>query len=171
MPPMPTFSELIAETKRSAVHLELRDTYFSNPRFEAWRRGNRIDWADRASWWGPFEETVADAGARGVQVRRARVVSEPVTDYIRWEHYVTQANVEAGEQVRWLPRRQATDLLLPSNDFWLFDDCLARVHHFSGDGEVIEDELSEDPELVGSLAAAFERVWDRAIPHDTYEIR
>ncbi|MFD5445977.1 DUF6879 family protein [Streptomyces tendae] len=65
MPPTPTFSELIAETKRSAVHLELRDTYFSNPRFEAWRRGDRVDWAERASWWGSFKETIADAVGRG----------------------------------------------------------------------------------------------------------
>ncbi|MFF0698575.1 DUF6879 family protein [Streptomyces tendae] len=171
MPPTPKFSELIAETKRSAVHLELRDTYFSNPRFEAWRRGDRVDWADRASWWGSFEKTIADAVGRGVEVRRTRVVSEPVTDYIRWEHYVTRANVEAGEQVRWLPRRQTTDLLLPGNDFWLFDDRLARVHHFSGDGKVIEDELSDDFELLHVLAAAFERLWARAVPHDTYEIR
>lgn len=30
-------------------------------------------------------------------------------------------NVKAGEEVRWLPRRQASDLALPGNDFWLFD--------------------------------------------------
>ncbi|MGY1583804.1 DUF6879 family protein [Streptomyces sp. MN13] len=171
MPPMPTFSELLAETQRSALHLELRDTYFSNPRFEAWQRGERVDWADRKSWWGSFEDTIADASARGVEVRRARVVSEPVTAYIRWEHYVTRGNVEAGEQVRWLPRRRASDLLLPGNDFWLFDDHLIRVHHFSGDGEVVEDQLLSDLDLIRQCVAAFECVWKRATPHDQYEIR
>jgi hypothetical protein len=171
MPPTPTFSELLAETKRSAVHLELRDTYFSNPRFEAWQRGERIDWTDRPSWWGSFEDTIADAVTRGVKIRRARVVSEPVTAYIRWEHYVTRANLEAGEHVRWLPRRRASDMLLPGNDFWIFDDRVIRVHHFSGDGEVVEDELVDDPNIIRLCAAAFERVWERATPHDQYEIR
>lgn len=117
MSSIPEFGELLARAERSAVHLETRDVYYSNPRFEAWQKGERTDWDDRGTWWRPFHQQISDAVARGVDVRRARVVSEPVTEYIRWEHYVTQANVAAGEQVRWLPRRQATDLLLPVNDF------------------------------------------------------
>ncbi|KIF75730.1 hypothetical protein QR77_21250 [Streptomyces sp. 150FB] len=167
---IPTFDDLLAGTKRSAVHLELRDTYYSNPRFEAWQQGQRVDWDNRASWWRPFHQQIADAIARGVQVRRARVVSEPVTEYIRWEHYVTHANVAAGEQVRWLPRRQAIDLLLPANDFWLFDDTRVEIHHFNGAGGFLEDEFPEDPKLVELCASSFERVWRRAIPHGQYEI-
>ncbi|WP_328677528.1 hypothetical protein OG905_25480 [Streptomyces sp. NBC_00322] len=167
----PTFDDLLAGAKRSAVHLEMRDTYYSNPRFEAWREGHRVDWNDRASWWSPFHENIADAVARGVTVRRARVVSEPVTEYIRWEHNVTHANVTAGEQVRWLPRRNASDLLLPGNDFWVFDDTVVKIHHFSGNGDSIEDEILSDPKLIGLCVSGFERIWERAIPHDQYEIR
>ncbi|WP_432164321.1 hypothetical protein [Streptomyces tendae] len=29
----------------------------------------------------------------------------------------------------------------------------------------------EEPELLRVLAVAFERVWARAVPHDTYKIR
>ncbi|WP_250301994.1 DUF6879 family protein [Streptomyces sp. A 4/2] len=172
MPPSaPTFDDLLAGAQRSAVHLELRDSYYSNPRYEAWQKGHRVDWADRGQWWRPFHQQIADAVARGVQVRRARVVSEPVTDYIRWEHYVTHANTAAGEQVRWLPRRYASDLLLPGNDFWVFDDTVVEIHHFAGDGSFLEDEILDDPGLAELCAAGFERVWDRGIPHDQYEIR
>ncbi|MFG3254415.1 DUF6879 family protein [Streptomyces sp. NPDC048172] len=148
----------------------MRDSYASNPQFEAWRRGERIDWDARASWWRPFHDHIARAIARGVSVRRARVVSEPVSEYIRWEHYVTRANVEAGEEVRWLPRRNASDLALPGNDFWLFDGRLARLHHFSGEGEVVEDELTTDAGVLGLCATAFEAVWQRAVPHEKYEL-
>ncbi|MFW6690334.1 DUF6879 family protein [Streptomyces sp. MAR4 CNX-425] len=168
---IPEFGELLADAKQSAVHLEMRDRYFSNPRFEAWQRGHRVDWEDRASWWRPFHDDVAAAASRGVSMRRARVVSEPVTDYIRWEHYVTTANVKAGEMVRWLPRRCTADLLLPGCDFWIFDNRLIRIHHFSGDGQWVDKELHNDSSLVESCAAAFEKVWARAIPHDAYEIR
>lgn len=96
---------------------------------------------------------------------------EPVTDYIRWEHYVTTANVTAGEQVRWLPRRHTADLLLPGCDFWIFDDRLIRIHHFSGDGQWSDKELLDTASLIEVCAAAFEKVWARAIPHDEYEIR
>ncbi|MFJ3497347.1 DUF6879 family protein [Streptomyces sp. NPDC086091] len=167
---VPGFAELLGRCERSAVHLELRDSYAATDRFEAWRRGERIDWADRASWWHPYDQLVADTVTRGVVVRRARVVSEPVSEYIRWEHYVTHANVMAGEQVRWLPRRRATALALPGNDFWLFDDALLRVHHFSGDGAVVEDEITADPEAVRLCSAAFEAVWERAVPHHRYTV-
>ncbi|MFE0273820.1 DUF6879 family protein [Streptomyces sp. NPDC058992] len=167
---VPSFAELLGECERSAVHLELRDRYAPTDRFEAWKRGERIDWDDRESWWHPYDQLIADTVARGVVIRRARIISEPVTDYIRWEHYVTHANVTAGEQVRWLPRRQATGLALPGNDFWAFDEKLLRVHHFSGDGAVVEDEFTDDPDLVKHCLTSFESVWERAIPHDEYRI-
>ncbi|MFC9732516.1 DUF6879 family protein [Streptomyces roseolus] len=167
---VPSFAELLGRCERSAVHLEMRDSYASTDRFEAWKRGERIDWDDRASWWHPYDQLIADTVARGVSIRRARIVSEPVTEYIRWEHYVTHANVTAGEDVRWLPRRRATDIALPGNDFWLFDGELLRVHHFSGDGAVVEDEITDDPATVKLCASAFEAVWDRAVPHHLYAI-
>ncbi|MCH0542896.1 hypothetical protein I3F58_25725 [Streptomyces sp. MUM 203J] len=170
MSSIPEFAELLSNCKRSAVHLEMRDLYFSNPRFEAWQRGDRVDWNGRDTWWRPFHQDIADAVARGVAVRRARVVSEPVTDYIRWEHYQTRANLEAGELVKWLPRRLASGILLPANDFWIFDGRLMRVHHFSGDGEWTDKELCDDQNVVSLCSAAFEKVWDRAIAHGQYEV-
>ena len=108
--------------------------------------------------------------ARGVRFRRARVVSEPVADYIRFEHETTAGlNVAAGEEVRWLPRRRASDLCLPGNDFWLFDDRLIRFRHFAGDGDFVEDELCDDPAVAAMCSAAFEAVWERAVPHADYQ--
>lgn len=167
---IPEFAELLADTAESAVHLEMRDAYYTNPRFEAWQDGQRVEWDDRTSWWRPFHQGIADAVARGVRIRRARIISEPVTEYIRWEHYQTRANLEAGEQVRWLPRHHAWDLLLPGADLWIFDGRLMRVHHFSGDGEWISKELCDEPAVISLHAAAFERVWERAVPHDQYEV-
>lgn len=97
-------------------------------------------------------------------------MSEPVSEYIRWEHFVTRELLEAGEQVGWLPRRRTTDLSLPGNDFWLFDGRLARVHHFDGDGALVNDEFTHDPGLLKHLSAAFELVWERAVPHEPYRI-
>ncbi|HEX9540879.1 MAG TPA: hypothetical protein VGA04_22170 [Streptosporangiaceae bacterium] len=106
---------------------------------------------------------------RGVEFRRARVVSEPLADFIRFEYDITEGlNIAAGEQVRWLPRRRASDLCLPGNDFWVFDDRLVRFGYFAGDGEFLEHELSDDPAIVKMCASAFETVWERAISHAEY---
>ncbi len=101
---------------------------------------------------------------------RARIVSEPVSDFIRFEYEGTAGlNIAAGEEVRWLPRRRASDLCLPGNDFWLFDDRMIRFHYFSGDGDIVEDELVSDPTVIQMCAAAFEAVWEHAIPHAEYK--
>jgi hypothetical protein len=107
--------------------------------------------------------------ARGIKFRRARIVSEPLADFIKFEYAITSdLNIAAGEQVRWLPRRRASDLCLPGNDLWVFDNRFIRFSHFAGNGEFLEDELCDDPAVVKMCARAFEAVWDRAIPHAEY---
>ncbi|GAA2832082.1 hypothetical protein GCM10010441_65860 [Kitasatospora paracochleata] len=163
--------ELLRNTRRSALHLEMRDGYMQDdPAFMEWKAGHRLDPNDRQSWWRPWLDVIAEATGRGVEVRRARIVSEPVSDYIRYEYDVTFPNVAAGEQVRWLPRRNASTIALPGNDFWLFDGRIVRWGHFSGDGDSLGGELTEDPVAVKLCAEAFEAVWDRAVPHDQYNV-
>jgi hypothetical protein len=163
---VPPFSELIAATTRSAVHLEMRDAYTpDDERFLGWLAGKPIPVPANPAWSGLVRAHVA----RGIRFRRARIVSEPLADYIRFEHAITsEVNVSAGEEVRWLPRQRAPALLVPLCDFWVFDDRLVRFGYFAGDGAFLRHELSDDPEVVRSCAGPFEAVWDRAIPHDGY---
>jgi hypothetical protein len=170
---VPPFAELWADTYRSAVHLEMHDVYGvaeEDADFAAWKAGHRPDPNDRASWWNDFLETVERAVSRGVVVRRLRVVSEPVSDYIRFEHACTFQNIAAGEDVRWLPRRRTSDLLLPGNDLWIYDGRLIRFGLFSGDGALVAHELEDAPDVVKRHVSAFELAWERAIPHADYEI-
>ena len=169
----PPFAELLASCRYSAVHLEMRDHYDDPdeaPRVAAWKAGYRPDPADRASWWRPWLDMVAEVIARGVVIRRARVVSEPVSDYTRYLYDGTFTNVAAGENIRWLPRRQASDLALPGNDYWCFDGTLVRFGYFDGNGTYLSDEVTDDPAIAKLCTDAFEAVWDRAIPHAQYKI-
>ncbi|WP_031085174.1 DUF6879 family protein [Streptomyces sp. NRRL WC-3549] len=171
--PVPPFAEILAQCATSAVHLETRDAYAvdeEDQELKAWRAGQLADVTDRAAWWGPFHDSVADAVGRGVTVRRARVISTPATEYIRFEHACTRRNLAAGEDVRWLPRDRALGLLLPAHDFWLFDGRLVRWHHFAGDGSHLRDELDDRQDVAEQTAAAFRGVWDRAVPHPEFTI-
>ncbi|MFC1406560.1 MULTISPECIES: DUF6879 family protein [Streptacidiphilus] len=170
-------ADLFKEAQHTAVHLELRDLYavdHESAAYKAWRReGHRGEEGmdPDGPYWGTWTRTVREAVARGVAVRRARVVSEPVSDYIRYEHSGTAVNLAAGEEVRWLPRAQASDLLLPGNDFWLFDSTTVRLGLFSGDGALVGHEVSTDPGLAQLCDEAFQRVWERAVPHEEYKIQ
>jgi hypothetical protein len=164
---VPTFEELFRGSRESAVHLEMRDAYMkSDPAYLDWEKGIRIDPAER---WADWHSLVSEAVGRGVAVRRARIVSEPVSTYIRFEYEVTDGlNITAGEAVRWLPRRQAAGIALPANDFWLFDGSLLLVNHFDGEGEMLASTVSDDPEEIRLCADAFEAVWERGTAHADY---
>ncbi|MFC7305303.1 DUF6879 family protein [Streptomyces monticola] len=152
----------------------MRDGYMqSDPEYLAWRDGTRDQSRYLDQEKSPWLALMREITGRGVTVRRARIVSEPVSDYIRFEHHVTAGNVEAGEQVRWLPRRRASDLALPGNDFWLFDESLVVFLHFTGEGELSpegDEERTADPALVRLCSTAFESVWERAVPHEEYRL-
>ncbi|MFE6977224.1 DUF6879 family protein [Streptomyces sp. NPDC057682] len=171
-PPAPTFEELLDSAQYQALHLELRDVYAVGEErdvYEAFLRDGAVP-ADDSAFWAGWLPLVERTVARGVTVRRARIVSEPVTTYIRFEHAITDANLRAGEQVRWLPRRRASALALPGNDFWLIDDRVVRWNLFSGDGKALEPDHTEDPHVVKLCAEAFRTVWDLATEHADYRI-
>ncbi|MFF7982267.1 DUF6879 family protein [Streptomyces sp. NPDC007901] len=171
---VPPIGELLDAAQHSAVHLEMRDVYAvskETSEFQHWlKTGKRPDDPD-SDYWREWTSVVRRAVTRGVAVSRARIISEPVTDYIRYEHAGTPVNLAAGEQVRWLPRRRASDIALPGNDFWLFDNRLVRFGFFSGDGALTGHALDEDPATVKLCASAFDAVWERATAHEQYEIR
>ncbi|MCX4846859.1 DUF6879 family protein [Streptomyces sp. NBC_00893] len=164
--------EGLAQAERSAVHLEMRDSYTpEDPEFARWRAGHRYDNdpGKLPAWWASWHDLATRTTARGVTMRRARIVSEPVTDYIRYEHDLTFANVAAGESVRWLPRRKAADIALPGTDLWMFDESAVLFTYFSGNGEVVDREWRTERSVVDLVSSAFDAVWDRATPHEEYK--
>lgn len=163
--------QLLTTFRREAVHLEMRDVYATDiekDRFETWLRGEPLDPEAEVEWWRPWFELMKRNNEAGKTLRRLRIVSEPVTDYIRFEWLDAAQLVRAGEDVRWLPRRNASKLLLPGNDFWMFDCQTVAFTHFSGDGHVLDREMTTDPAVVAACAAAFEEAWKIAIPHHEY---
>jgi hypothetical protein len=142
----------------------------SDPAFQAWLSARSFP-ADPASPSRSYMDQVAAATSRGVVVRRVRIVSEPVSDYVRWEHGLTApVNVAAGEQVRWVPREFCSTLTLPGNPYWVFDDKLVRFVLFEGNGELRGFQYSDHPDVIAACRDAFEAVWELGIPHEDYRV-
>ncbi|MBV8890444.1 MAG: hypothetical protein JO266_00435 [Acidobacteria bacterium] len=163
--------QFLTTFQREAVHLEMRDVYATDiekTRFQTWLRGQLFDPHAEAEWWRPWFELMTRTTQAGKTLRRLRIVSEPVTDYIRFEWLDAAQLVQAGEDVRWLPRRHTSTLLLPGNDFWMFDRHTVAFTYFSGNGHVLSHEVTTDPDIVAGCAAAFEQAWRIAIPHNQY---
>lgn len=162
-----SFAELLASCTRTALKLEFRDQYMlDDPAYAAWQAGD-VDQAVRE--YAGWTETARSATARGVEMKRVRVISEPVSEYIAFEHAVTaQVNIAAGEQIRWVPRQRVSTLALPGNDVWIFDGSTLQFIFFAGDGHFVGNEVSTDPEGVKLCNTAFEAAWECGVDHNDY---
>jgi hypothetical protein len=165
-------NHLIATFAHTAIHLEMRDVYATDierDRYARWLAGESLDPAAEAEWWRPWLSMMQANMDAGKSMRRLRIVSEPVTSYIKFEWLDTEQLIRAGEDIRWLPRQRASALMLPGNDFWLFDRETVAFTHFSGDGKVLGHERTSDPRIVRQCADAFEAAWQLATPHNQYK--
>ncbi|GAA3594926.1 DUF6879 family protein [Kribbella ginsengisoli] len=162
-----SFDELLAKCTRTALKLELRDQYMiDDPAYQAWRAGDLDRAVEEYAGW---TEVARSAIERGIQMKRVRIVSEPFSEYIAFEYAVTsRVNIAAGEQIRWVGRPRVSDLALPGNDVWIFDDSVLQFYLFAGDGRFMGSDVSTDPEVVKLCASAFEAAWERGADHDQY---
>jgi len=161
-------NDLCRDISRSFVHLETRDAYGTEvelPHMATWRRGEPDDFA-WLQWW---LDMLRGHSAAGRSCRRARVVSEPLSDYQRWTMSHVSMFIEAGEQIRYVPRPRLTEVCLPgSGDFYVFDEQTVLFLHYAGDGTNASFELTDDPQVARVCTAAFEDVWKLTTPFVEY---
>jgi hypothetical protein len=164
-----SFDELLAKCTRTALKLEFRDQYMTgDPGYVAWQAGDLDRAVEEYAGWTALARSAVQGGT---QMKRARIVSEPVSEYITYEYAVTsRVNAAAGELIRWVPRQRVSDLALPGNDVWIFDDSVLQFCFFAGDGRFMGNDVSTDPEVVKLCVSAFEAAWERGVDHDQYSI-
>jgi Family of unknown function (DUF6879) len=160
------FKALLLASRR-AWHLELRDTYNVRSEDEPFGRFLNEE-PDRYEWLEEWLTFIRKATAAGVTVQRARIVTVPHVDYTRFGLVVAPHNIEAGEDIRYLPRHLSEDIDFPKEDFWLFDDDTLVLSVFSADGRTAWFERASDPDLTAQCRAVRDQVWSRAIPFAEY---
>lgn len=159
------FGDLFTKT---AFRLELLDSYVAANEAEPYRRFLRGDAPD-AGWREPWKRFVRQGLRAGRSMARVHVVTEPLTDYTRFElSCVYPANVEAGEDVRILPRSVAAALDLPSRDYWLFDSRQAGVMTYDDAGNWLSVDLTDDPDLIARLYRGRDAAMAHAVPLPEY---
>jgi hypothetical protein len=162
------FNHLLATFEREALHLETRDAYGTAvelPHMAKWAAGERDDLEWLQEWCSMLRKHVK----AGRSVRRARIVSEPLSNYQRWSYSIAHPMVDAGEDIRWVPRRLVSSVPLPGNDFYLFDDRLVVFLIYAGSGSGTDKVTSTDSADLRLCRSAFEAVWKLSIPHRDYQ--
>jgi len=162
------FDRLFSGFEREAIHLETRDAYGTSvelAHLAKWVAGE----PDDLEWLQSWCATLRGHKKAGKSVRRARIVSETLSEYQRWSYSIAHPMVTAGEDIRWIPRRLVSSIALPGNDFYLFDDRLVMFLIYTGDGLAADKVTSTDPQDVQLCRSAFEAVWKLSIPHSDYK--
>lgn len=162
------FGRLLAGFGRHAIHLETRDAYGTAvelPHLGRWAAGE----PDDLEWLRGWCSTVRRHVAAGRTVQRARIVSEPLSDYQRWSRSIAHAMVDAGEDIRWVPRRLVSSIPIPGNDFYVFDGRLVVFLHYAGNGLGTAKTTSTASADIRLCRSAFDAVWELAVPHRDYQ--
>ncbi|HEX7660632.1 MAG TPA: hypothetical protein VF444_14255 [Pseudonocardiaceae bacterium] len=161
------FDDLFRQFRETAFHLEVQDSYHTPDEagpFELFLAGQPDDFA----WLQPWLDLVRTTTAAGKRITRARVVTVPHVDYTRWGLAVARHNIEAGEDIRYLPRHVVDPAELTTDDWWLFDDERVVFTVFEPTGRFAGGASTTDPAIVARCRAVHEQVWNTAIPHAEY---
>lgn len=164
-----TFDNLFEEANDEAFHLEVRDNYYP-PDYPPLARF-LADEPDNYEWFQPWLNHVENTTARGVAIRRARVVTVPHNDYTRYAKHVARLNVQAGEEVRYLPRHLIDPGDVTADDWWIFDDSVVAFTVFEpGEaGRWVGAAVTTDPHIVSYIRTVKQRVWSLAVPLSEYQ--
>src|SRR5882724_9711205 len=134
------FAELFATIKRSSWRWECQGYYrVDDEAVQRWLDGEpTVDGTEYQEW----RHYIRGLNEAGIPFQRARMLTEPLNDYLRWMlATTTQHNVAAGEDIRWLSENLARQLEMPGYDFFLFDDDRVVIMEFNDDKLLASVEL------------------------------
>lgn len=166
--------ENLVSFRYSLFRLETLQHYSGSSEDEAiaeWRRTATIPLTEELrQWCERIQRRVKD----GCRVQRVHVVTEPLTDYMRFELASYEPNVEAGEDVRVIPvcddRPWPSDV--PSGtDFWLIDARQLWSMHYAPDGEWLGAELMTETQRIVDACAIRDAALAQSIPWRDYHAR
>lgn len=156
---------LFRSVRRTLFRLETRGVYREPVEDAPLRRFLAGEPPDDA-WIQSWLDLVRAATAEGRRFQRVRVLTEPLTDYLRFEmDLALRCNIPAGEDIRAVSVWQARTVGLPQDiDFWMFDDDRVGLMHF-GDRGMLGVEMIHDPSAVSQYRQWRDRAWNTALSH------
>ncbi|NKY96680.1 hypothetical protein HGB44_03180 [Nocardiopsis dassonvillei subsp. albirubida] len=163
------FDYLFQECRYTAFRLETLQAYdvgYEREAFAAFMADGELIESDSQQEWDRIV-------SRGPQFRRVHVVTEPLTDYVRFECACAyRRSVRAGEGVHILPIQEgAWPEGIPQYDFWLFDSQHLVRMHYTADGTMLAPELVTDLHQVVNANMVRDRALHLAIPFSDYDQR
>jgi hypothetical protein len=110
-----------------------------------------------------FLRGVQDDLAAGKLRQRVHIVSEPLTDYLRFQ--IEWSYPMSAEDIRILPAEVAYEVPeMPDRDFWLFDSRTLAMLDYDDDGRMVRVSLEDDPAVIVEACAWRDAAMHLAVP-------
>lgn len=145
----------------SVVRLETLPRYSEEEDEEGLRRflaGDPSVGRESTEW----SRYVGELVGSGKTVRRVRVVTAPLTDYVRYQlHAGYQPGLRAGEDIRvWVD----ADGDVERSDVWLFDESVLIRMHYDEAGNYVDSTMVSNPTDIETARALISKLWTRSTP-------
>ncbi|MEQ4208282.1 DUF6879 family protein [Actinopolymorpha sp. B9G3] len=164
------FVDLFRRFEHTAYRLEVRTSYGSSEEDDAFPRFLAGE-DPGLDWFEPWLDLMREQTGHGKRVERVRLIDDPPSDYLRFELWGTPHNLAAGEDIRYLDRRKAPELDLPTHDYWLFDSRLVARLEFGQQDRFLGVTLDETPSIVVRHCYWRDAAWHHAETFDHYRER
>jgi hypothetical protein len=170
----PGFLRLFRDFKYTAFRLKARQFYdvpYEHDEFARFLKGEHRGDVPGINHW--IDEAVRPAIAQGKRMCRVHMVTEPLSDYVRFQcAWAYRAAVTAGEDVRIMPCTDPS-FVQRATDHWLFDSSDLVIMRYENDGsfaaatretdaiEVLGANRRRDAAIAASISVAeFARRYD-----------
>ena len=166
------FAALFTGFEHTAYRLETLPWYgvgYEDESFRAFLAGEPLA-ADQAreEWTAMVRDAVAD----GKVFQRVHILTEPLSDYLRYElEWWYGPNTEAGEDIRVLPVQAGRWPPLPRHDYWIFDSKDLWLMKYDRDGRFLFAEYADDPATIIRHGYWRDAALHHAIPYADYARR
>jgi hypothetical protein len=139
---MPDLAWWLEHFERTAFRLETLPEY-NVPQeaelLEAFKRGEPVNLPDDHPWLVKVRRHVQ----AGRVMRRVRLVSSPLSDYLRMEMSWYPKSVEAGEDIRIADLDDHQELTVCKQDFWMFDESVVVTLRYDAEGRFLDTDTPE----------------------------
>ncbi|MEU6720702.1 DUF6879 family protein [Nonomuraea sp. NPDC046802] len=164
------FGKLFTTFKHTAWRLEARRRYASDELTETYAQFTRnepVNWSDVDAEWCANRRAQTALGKR---IERVRIVDDPPTTGQLYLLDNARRNSAVGEKIMNLWRADANQLILPAEDFWIFDSRLVALLNFDAADNLINVELITEPAEVVRYSMARDAAMHHAIPHEKFAV-
>ncbi|WP_326555108.1 DUF6879 family protein [Micromonospora sp. NBC_01813] len=168
------FNQLFRDFRYTAYRLETLQRYdvsYEQDEFARFLAGEtRGEFPGIAAWC----DTVRAAVSAGKRMHRVHVVTEPLSDYVRFEcGWAYEHTVDAGEDVRLIAvsAADAWPAALPHYDYWLFDSSQLVAMYYDEEGRFVSGELISDPAKIVQANVWRDAAVSASMPYRIYAER